>query len=72
VLVELKAIETILPVHKAQVLSHVRETGHHIGLLINFHDLKLVDGVIRFVNERFVSESSENSVLKSSANQRAP
>lgn len=63
VLVELKAIETILPIHKAQVLSYVRETGHHIGLLINFHVLKLADGVTRVVNERFISALSENSVL---------
>ena len=58
VLVELKAIETILPVHKAQLLSYIRETGHQVGLLINFHVLKLVDGVTRKINDRFVSETS--------------
>lgn len=52
VLVELKAVETVLPVHKAQVLSYIRETGHRLGLLINFHVPRLVDGVSRFVNER--------------------
>ena len=63
VLLELKAIETILPVHKAQVLSYIRETGHRVGLLLNFHTLKLVDGLTRVVNERFVSENSADSVL---------
>lgn len=52
VLVELKAVETVLPVHKAQVLSYIRETGHQIGLLINFHVPKLVDGVTRIANDR--------------------
>jgi len=52
VLVELKAIEFVLPVHRAQLLSYVRETGHHVGLLINFHVLKLADGVTRIVNDR--------------------
>lgn len=52
VLVELKAVATILPVHKAQVLSYIRETGHDVGLLINFHVTKLVDGVTRLVNDR--------------------
>ena len=52
VLVELKAIETILPVHKAQVLSYIRETGHQVGLLINFHVPRLVDGVNRLLNDR--------------------
>jgi len=64
VLVELKAIETVLPVHKAQVLSYIRETGHQVGLLINFHTVKLVDGITRIVNERFISETSVISVLK--------
>ncbi len=52
VLVELKAVETVLPVHKAQVLSYIRETGHQIGLLINFHVSKLVDGITRIANDR--------------------
>ena len=52
VLVELKALESVLPVHKAQVLSYLRETGHEVGLLINFHVPKLVDGITRFVNDR--------------------
>jgi GxxExxY protein len=55
VLVELKAIETVLPVHKAQVLSYIRETGHQVGLLINFHVPKLVDGITRMVNDRAAS-----------------
>ncbi len=52
VLVELKAIETVLPVHRAQVLSYIRETGHAVGLLINFHVSRLVDGVARIINDR--------------------
>ena len=64
VLVELKAIETVLPVHKAQLLSYIRETGHEIGLLINFHVPKLVEGLTRMVNDRFVSGTSAFSVLK--------
>ena len=64
VLVELKAVETVLPVHKAQILSYIRETGHRIGLLINFHVLRLVDGVTRIFNDRALSEPSVSSVLK--------
>ena len=56
VLVELKAVETILPVHRAQVLSYIRETGHRVGLLINFHVPKLVDGVTRIINDRPLAE----------------
>jgi GxxExxY protein len=50
VVVELKAKSTINPVDKAQVLSHLRLMDLRIGLLINFHEVKLVDGVNRIVN----------------------
>lgn len=63
VLVELKASENVLPVHKAQLLSYIRETGHLVGLLINFHRLTLVAGVTRIVNEGFASENSVDSAL---------
>lgn len=50
VVVELKAKTAIHPVDKAQTLSHLRLLGLRIGLLINFHEAKLVDGVSRIVN----------------------
>jgi len=64
VLLELKAVESVLPVHKAQVLSYIRETRHRVGLLINFHVPKLVDGVTRIINDRAHSGLSEPSALK--------
>ena len=50
VVIELKAKTTIHPVDKAQVLSHLRLLGLRMGLLINFHEVRLVDGVSRIVN----------------------
>jgi GxxExxY protein len=50
VVVELKAKSAIHPVDKAQTLSHLRLLGLRVGLLINFHEVKLVDGVHRIVN----------------------
>lgn len=50
VVVELKAKSAIHPVHKAQTLSHLRLMGLRVGLLINFHEVKLVDGVHRIIN----------------------
>ncbi len=50
VVVELKAIEQILPVHKAQLLSYLKLSGLKAGLLINFHVKMLKDGVVRLVN----------------------
>lgn len=51
VVVELKALETLLPVHKAQLLSYLRLSGKRVGLLINFHVDRLKDGVTRLVNK---------------------
>ena len=50
VVVELKAKSAIHPVDKAQVLSHLRLLNLRFGLLINFHEERVVDGVSRIVN----------------------
>jgi GxxExxY protein len=48
--VELKAKTAIHPVDEAQLLSHLRLLKKRLGLLINFHEVKLVDGVRRIIN----------------------
>ena len=49
VLVEAKAVREILPIHKAQLLSYMKLLNVPIGLLINFHTVKLTDGVSRLI-----------------------
>lgn len=49
VLVEAKAVEKILPIHKAQLLSYMKLLDVPIGLLINFHEMKVTDGVSRLI-----------------------
>ena len=48
-LVELKAVQTVLPIHKAQLLSYMKLLDTPIGLLINFHELSLKDGIHRLM-----------------------
>ena len=48
--VELRAIEGILPVHRAQLLSYLRLGGFKLGYLLNFHEARMRDGVVRIVN----------------------
>ena len=48
--VELRAIEGILPVHRAQLLSYLRLGGFKLGYLLNFHAARMRAGVIRIVN----------------------
>jgi GxxExxY protein len=50
VIVEIKAVEAILPVHKAQLYTYLRLTKCRTGLLINFNVPKLMDGVRRLLN----------------------
>ena len=49
VIVELKAVERVIPVHEAQLLTYMRLTGIRVGLLINFNVPVLKDGIFRRV-----------------------
>jgi GxxExxY protein len=49
VIVELKSVDVILPIHEAQLLTHLRLSGKRVGLLINFNVTKLRDGIVRRV-----------------------
>jgi len=49
VLVETKAVEKVLPIHKAQLLSYMKLLNVPIGLLVNFHERKVTDGINRLI-----------------------
>ncbi len=49
VLVEAKAIQQILPIRKSQLLSHMKLLDVPLGLLLNFHEMKLTGGVQRLI-----------------------
>src|SRR5690242_13553469 len=51
VIVEMKAIEELLPIHKAQVLTYMRASRKRVGLLINFNVSALKNGIKRIVND---------------------
>ena len=50
IIVEIKSIETVMAVHKKQVLTYLRLTGLKIGLLINFNEELLKNGITRLIN----------------------
>ena len=50
IIVELKAVEVILPVHTAQIISYLKLTTKRLGFLINFNSPKLIEGFRRYVN----------------------
>jgi GxxExxY protein len=49
-LVEIKSVTKVLPVHKAQLLSYLRLTGYTLGLLLNFNVPHMRDGIHRLIN----------------------
>jgi len=49
VLVEGKAVEKLLPIHKAKLMSYMKLMNVPVGLLINFNEARLVDGVVRLI-----------------------
>jgi len=50
VVVELKTVEYLHEVHTAQVLTYLRLGGYKLGLLLNFNEKKLIDGMKRIIN----------------------
>jgi GxxExxY protein len=49
-IVEVKAVEELLPVHRAQILTYLKLTGNNLGLLINFNTPIIKDGIKRVVH----------------------
>lgn len=46
---ELKVVEKVMPIHKAQLLSYMKLLDAPLGLIINFHSVRLIDGVSRMI-----------------------
>jgi len=53
VIVELKCVEALLPIHKAQLLTYLRLANKPLGLLLNFHVVHLRDGIKRVINNKY-------------------
>ena len=51
VLVELKSVDSIHPIHRAQLLAYLRLSHKRVGLLINFNVKHLRDGIVRLIND---------------------
>lgn len=49
VIVEVKAVQSVMPVHRAQVLTYLKLARKHLGLLLNFNVVHMRDGIERFV-----------------------
>lgn len=51
VIVEIKSVDLLAPIHQAQLLSYLKLSGKKLGILINFNVLHLKDGIKRVVNQ---------------------
>jgi GxxExxY protein len=50
IIVELKAVDAILPLHRGQLLGYLRLGGFKLGYLLNFNVTRMRDGIVRMVN----------------------
>ena len=50
IVVEVKSVEKLIPIHTSQLLTYLKLSGNRIGLLMNFNECRLVDGVKRIMN----------------------
>ncbi len=50
VIVELKSVKELLPIHTAQLITYLKLSKKSVGLLVNFNEAKLIDGIKRIVN----------------------
>jgi len=66
VAVEIKSVERLQQVHRAQLLTYLRLMHFPVGLLINFGGLRLRDGLVRLVNDLVPSPSSRLAVNRHS------
>jgi len=72
VIVELKCVDTLLPIHKAQLLTYLRLANKPIGVLLNFNVIQMRDGIRRILNKDIVlpnqqAPSADESTSASSA-----
>jgi GxxExxY protein len=51
VIIELKSVEAVMPIHKKQLLTYLKLSGIKLGLLINFDEVLLKNGITRVVNK---------------------
>jgi len=51
IILELKSCDKIEPIHKAQLLTYLKLSGLHLGLILNFNVSLMRDGIVRIVNE---------------------
>jgi GxxExxY protein len=51
VVIELKTVERVLPIHEAQLITYLKLSGHSVGLLMNFNVAVMKSGIRRLVNE---------------------
>jgi GxxExxY protein len=49
IILEIKAVASIVPAHEAQILTYLRMSGIKVGFIMNFHARRLTDGLLRFV-----------------------
>jgi GxxExxY protein len=67
IILEIKAVPALLPAHEAQLLTYLRMSDLSVGLLMNFHAVRLMDGLKRMVASQTTSSAALRGPPSSSA-----
>ncbi|HEY2170299.1 MAG TPA: GxxExxY protein [Candidatus Angelobacter sp.] len=62
IVVELKCVDTLLPIHKAQLLTYLRLSNKPIGLLLNFKVVRMREGIQRILNNKYQLSSAMGQI----------
>jgi GxxExxY protein len=63
IIVEIKAVEYVLPIHEAQVLTYLKLTGKKLGLILNYNVPLLKDGITRLISNEFKTDPKYNQMV---------
>ena len=66
VIVEVKSVEALAPIHSAQLITYLKLSGNPVGLLLNFNAVLLKDGIVRKINHQTFTSGDEPLTHKSS------
>ena len=65
VVVEVKSVEALAPIHSAQLITYLKLSGNPVGLLLNFNVVQLKDGIVRKINHQTFTSGDELIVRRS-------
>ena len=69
VIIEVKCVDHVMPIHESQLITYLRLTGIEVGLLMNFNSYRLKDGIVRRVLSKVYQDTPRSLCLRGDSNE---